>query len=218
MNKNQQGSSSIILVVLAVILIAAATGFVFWQRMMTAKPAGGKADQTASREDARPVVPEGWKEYYTPYWSVGFAAPDSEPVGASMQAGPVSKDSLDGIIGTPIGLSYDPVKREMVEYDYANFDFSNKVPRQRTYLHKADSKVMDRCDASYYDTDFKQYPSPFQDEGEPVPSDYTGVIVFCDHPTKPYMLEYEFKNLYSKDMVEKFFKTIVINEDEVIKG
>ena len=135
-----------------------------------------------------------------------------------MMAGPVDEKSLNGIVGTPVGLNYDPKKREMVEYDYESFDFNNKVPLKTPYMKKADTKVVDSCDAYHYDTDFKSYPSPFQKEDEPTPADYTGIIVFCDHPKTPYVIEYEFDNLYSKDILEKFFKTIIINEDDVLKA
>lgn len=219
MNNHQHGSSHVSLVVLLVLLIAGALGFVFWQRITPTNKSASEANaNTFLNTNYKPVVPDGWKKYYTPYWSVGFAAPASEQVGASMMAGPVDEKSLSGLVGTPIGLNYDPVKREMVEYDYDSFEFENKVPTRTPYLKKADTKVMDSCDAYYYDTNFKLYPGPFQKEDEPTPNDYTGIVAFCDHPKTPYMLEYEFENIYSKDMIEKFFKTILIKEEEILKG
>jgi hypothetical protein len=215
MNKSQHGFSHIILIVLAVVLIAGALGVVFWQRML----AGGSTEKSQKPETTtfKPTVPEGWKGNYTPYWDVGFALPNMMEAKSGMNTIKAYEDSADGVSGTPVMLAYDADRNALIETDPST-DWDLKKENPNPYLTEADTKVMGKYTAYYYHTDYKNNPSPFYKEGDEIPKDFSGVIVWFNHPDAPTKLEYEFDDIQKPETLEKFLGSILIREDMLVKS
>ena len=129
----------------------------------------------------------------------------------------VAGDCISGLAGTPVHVGYSVMKGTLEEY-LTTEDWRNKRINPNPYLKRADTKVMGKYDAYYYDTDFHKYPDVFQEPDDPIPSDFSSVIVSFDHPKKMKLIWYDFSKIYSPNTLEDYIGSISIDEERLVKS